>query len=102
MRRLDEGACFARLLDWRKGGRYKSSEREGAFLACSFWLAECLARQGRLDDAREVFDTALAAANDLGLFAEQYDAEAHEMLGNFPQGMTHLSHIAAAVAIAQA
>ena len=56
---------------------------------------------GRLDDAREVFDTALAAANDLGLFAEQYDAEAHEMLGNFPQGMTHLSHIEAGVALAR-
>jgi GH15 family glucan-1,4-alpha-glucosidase len=73
--------------------------REGTFLACTFWLAECLARQGRLDDARVVFDRALATGNDLGLFAEEYDPAAGEMLGNFPQALTHLSHIAAAVAL---
>jgi GH15 family glucan-1,4-alpha-glucosidase len=75
--------------------------REGAFLACTFWLAECLARSGRLEAAREVFDRAAGTSNDLGLFAEQYDATAGLMLGNFPQGLTHLSHIAAAVALAE-
>jgi GH15 family glucan-1,4-alpha-glucosidase len=74
--------------------------KEGSFLACTFWLAECLAHQGRLEEARQVFDVATATSNDVGLFAEEYDVEHGEPLGNFPQGLTHLSHIAAAVAMA--
>ena len=81
--------------------RYRSDgPQEGAFLACSFWLAECLTHQGRTEDARAVFDRTLATANDLDLFSEEYDTEAKEPLGNFPQGLTHLSHISAAVALA--
>jgi GH15 family glucan-1,4-alpha-glucosidase len=73
---------------------------EGTFLACTFWLAECLARQGRFEEARRVFDRAASTGNDLGLFAEEYDPRTGELLGNFPQGLTHLSHLAAAVALA--
>jgi GH15 family glucan-1,4-alpha-glucosidase len=74
---------------------------EGAFVACSFWLAECLARQGRTAEAGVVFARASATANDLGLFAEEFDPATGKLLGNFPQALTHLSHIAAAVALEQ-
>ena len=78
------------------------SGEEGAFLPCSFWLAECYARQGRLEQAREVFEQAVAAASPLGLFSEQVDPSSGELLGNYPQTLTHLSHIAAAVALEEA
>jgi GH15 family glucan-1,4-alpha-glucosidase len=83
--------------------RFKTDgkEKEGAFLACSFWLAECLAKQGRIEEARAAFDRTLATGNDLGLFSEEYDTSKGRMLGNFPQGLTHLSHISAAVALAE-
>jgi pentatricopeptide repeat protein len=75
--------------------------KEGTFLACSFWLVECLARQRRLDEAHQVFKRALATGNELGLFSEEYNTKNREMLGNFPQGLTHLSIIAATVALAE-
>ena len=74
-------------------------EKEGAFIACSFWLVECLAHQHRLDEAQDVFDRVAATANDLGLFAEEFWSPTHEPIGNFPQGLSHLSHISAAVAL---
>ena len=73
--------------------------REGAFLACSFWLVEVLAHQSRPQEAQEVFDQAMRGANDLGLFSEEYDPRSAAMLGNFPQALTHLSHIEAALAL---
>ncbi|HEX3910119.1 MAG TPA: glycoside hydrolase family 15 protein [Solirubrobacteraceae bacterium] len=75
--------------------------QEGAFLACSFWLVECYARQGRLEQAREVFDLVLDAAGPRGLFSEQIEPGSRELLGNYPQALTHLSHIAAAIALEQ-
>ncbi len=76
-------------------------DNEGAFLACSFWLVECLARQGELTEAHAVFDQALRCGNDLGLFSEQVDPKTGELLGNFPQGLTHLAHISALVALSE-
>lgn len=73
---------------------------EAPFVACTFWYAECLAHQGRLEDAEEAFDRAAATANDLGLYAEEFDPATGELLGNFPQGLSHLSHLTAAIAIA--
>ena len=72
---------------------------EGTFLACTFWLVEVLAKQGRVGLARKTFERACRCANDLGLFAEQYSTAG--MLGNFPQGLTHLAHVSAAVALAK-
>ena len=74
---------------------------EGAFLPCSFWLAECYARQGHTEEAHEVFHRAMTASNHLGLFSEEIDPRSGEMLGNMPQALTHLSHISAAVALSR-
>ena len=85
--------------------RYRNDDHlageEGAFVTCSFWLAECLAHQGRIQEARELFDRVASCGSDLGLFSEEYDSEGRRLLGNYPQGLSHLSHIAAAVALAQ-
>jgi GH15 family glucan-1,4-alpha-glucosidase len=72
---------------------------EGAFLACSFWLVECLSGQGRIEEARAVYDRVLRTATDLGLYPEQVDPATDAPLGNFPLVLTHLSHIHAALAL---
>ncbi|HXS26912.1 MAG TPA: glycoside hydrolase family 15 protein [Steroidobacteraceae bacterium] len=72
---------------------------EGVFLPCTFWLAEMLAKQGRKAEANEFFEHASRCANELGLFSEEYDVRGKQLLGNFPQGLTHLAHISAALAL---
>jgi GH15 family glucan-1,4-alpha-glucosidase len=74
---------------------------EGVFLPCTFWLATCLARQGRLAEARAAYDRAAATANDLGLFAEEALPDGSALLGNFPQALTHLAQIGARLALDQ-
>ena len=64
---------------------------EGAFLACSFWLADNLALQKRWDEATAMFERLLALRNDVGLLAEEYDPRARRMLGNFPQAFSHIA-----------
>lgn len=84
--------------------RYNSPDglpnREGLFLPCTFWLAACLGAQGRRERAWKYYHRAASCANDVGLFSEEYDVESKEMLGNFPQALTHVSQIMARLALA--
>jgi hypothetical protein len=64
---------------------------EGAFLACSFWMADCLHLMGRHDEAVELFERLIALRNDLGLLSEEYDARLGRQVGNFPQAFSHVS-----------
>jgi GH15 family glucan-1,4-alpha-glucosidase len=66
---------------------------EGAFLLCTFWLADTLALQGRRDEARAIFERLLALRNDVGLLSEQYDCGRHRQVGNFPQAFSHVGLI---------
>jgi GH15 family glucan-1,4-alpha-glucosidase len=74
---------------------------EGSFAACAFWRAECLARAGRLDEARDAFEKLLSYGNHLQLFSEEFGQRA-DLLGNFPQAFTHLALISAAFFIDRA
>jgi GH15 family glucan-1,4-alpha-glucosidase len=74
---------------------------EGTFLLCTFWLAHALALAGELDRAHATFERAIAYANDVGLLAEEVDAETGELLGNFPQAFSHIGLVNAAWAIHQ-
>jgi GH15 family glucan-1,4-alpha-glucosidase len=75
---------------------------EGQFLACSFWLVNALARNGRVAEARQLFERLIGLSNDLGLLAEEYDVAHRRQVGNFPQAFSHLTLVLAARAIATA
>ena len=82
--------------------RWTGGDEEGAFLTCSFWLAEARAMGGQVQRAREIVDAVLGHANDLGLLAEEVNTSDGTLLGNFPQGLSHIALVNAAWAIAQA
>ncbi len=75
---------------------------EGAFLACSFWYVDVLVLQGRLDEAKGMFERLVALCNDVGLLAEEYDPQARRMLGNFPQAFSHVALVNCAYTLGRA
>jgi len=76
--------------------------REGAFLLCTFWLADALTLIGRRDEATTLFERLLALRNDVGLLAEEYDPLSRRMLGNFPQAFSHIGLVNTALNLSQA
>lgn len=94
---LNEGGLLRRYPAYTDG----LDGKEGVFLACSFWLSICYALQNRVELAKNVFELAVQTGNELHLFSEEYDVNQKTLLGNFPQGLTHLSLIAAALVLQQ-
>lgn len=93
-RRLARGA-FVRRYEGEDG----LEGPEGAFLLCSFWLVEALAKSGHVDRALGHWRSLLDAAGPLLLFSEEYDPSARQALGNFPQAFTHIGLLRAALAL---
>lgn len=75
------------------------NEEEGAFVACSFWMVDALARTGQTERACQIMEDTIALANDVGLLSEQIDPDTGAFLGNMPQGLSHLTLINAAFAL---
>jgi GH15 family glucan-1,4-alpha-glucosidase len=93
-RELSEGGLIRRLKAPVDG------PAEGAFLACSCWLADCMSMQGRHDEAHAQFERVLAVRNDLGLLAEEYNVPGRHLSGNFPQALSHLALVDTALRLA--
>ncbi|MGW8883746.1 glycoside hydrolase family 15 protein [Streptomyces sp. NPDC055749] len=96
---LDQGGFVRRYVPDVSADGLAGSE--GAFLACSFWLADALAATGHPAEARELFGRAVAAGNDLGLLSEEWDPKAGRQLGNTPQAFTHVALVNTAFTLAE-
>jgi len=90
-----DGLCY-RYIDAPEG----LSGKEATFILCTFWLVSALVLAGRVEEARKIYDNMLSKASPLGLLAEEYDPEAKEQIGNYPQAFSHLGVIHAAVNLA--
>jgi GH15 family glucan-1,4-alpha-glucosidase len=77
-------------------------QREGAFLLCSFWLADVYVLMGRVDEATQLFERMLALCNDVGLLSEEYDVDTKRLIGNFPQGFSHIGLVNTAFNLVEA
>ncbi|HUK72129.1 MAG TPA: glycoside hydrolase family 15 protein [Streptosporangiaceae bacterium] len=99
---LSEDGLLRRHVTDILGGVDGIPSEEGAYLPCSFWLAECLGRMGRVGQARELFCRVLDLRNDVGLLAEEYDLLRGRLAGNFPLTGCHAALIAAAVTLSSA
>jgi GH15 family glucan-1,4-alpha-glucosidase len=75
---------------------------EGAFLACSFWLVDAYVKQGRIEEARRLFERLLALCNDVGLLSEEYDPKERRLVGNFPQAFSHVALVVSAFNLSRA
>jgi GH15 family glucan-1,4-alpha-glucosidase len=100
-RELMRGGLVRRYLPDDDGEVDGVSGDEGVFLACSFWLADVLAMQGRTTEARELFERLLDLRNDVGLLSEEYDPVTDRQLGNVPQAFTHLALVSTAMLLGQ-
>lgn len=105
---FDRGERLARTVDAVRAElaegplvyRYSGMQgKEGAFLACSFWMVEALACTGREHEAVDLLEQLIALSNDVGLYAEEMDPASREQWGNFPQALTHLGLVNAAVMV---
>jgi GH15 family glucan-1,4-alpha-glucosidase len=91
--RLNDGGLIRRKAPKADG------PNEGAFLACSCWMANCLDLQGKRDEAAAQLERVLAVRNDLGLLSEEYDVPGRHLTGNFPQALSHLGLVHTALAL---
>lgn len=96
---IEQGLVHGGLV-WRN--RSTGLVSEGAFLACTCWLAECQLLQGRHEAARASIERVLGVANGLGLLAEEYDLNSKRLAGNFPQALSHIALVNALLALEQA
>ncbi len=99
---LNDGGLLRRHAADLLGGVDGVPSGEGAYLPCSFWLADCLARMGRQAQARDLLDRLLALRNDVGLLAEQYDPLPGRLTGNFPLAGCHAALVVTAAVVSSA
>jgi GH15 family glucan-1,4-alpha-glucosidase len=102
LKAIQQGLTDDRGLVFRYTSRDGLPGEQGAFLLCTFWLAQALALADRVEEAREVFERAIRYVNDVDLLAEEVDPATGELLGNFPQAFSHIGLINAAWAITEA